>query len=175
MPDFIPAGTNEEAWKLLAPHRFYAVRAPQDEDVHLRFGLSHGIYLSVARTEAPGRVINNIEFEAGNPELLGQLPENTTVVIGRVSECSIKILHAIVSRHHLELRLEGNILLLRDMGSTNGTYIHEDNRFFDIEEYIEFHPVEKPADSTLDEIHEAFGPELADFLTRFKESKKKDN
>src|SRR6478672_1432024 len=48
--------------------------------------------------------------------------EKTTV--GRVSDNAFEIPEASVSSHHAELVLQGNDLLVRDLGSTNGTFIN---------------------------------------------------
>ncbi|HOQ46604.1 MAG TPA: transglycosylase SLT domain-containing protein [Bryobacteraceae bacterium] len=47
--------------------------------------------------------------------LVGRNPENDVVVTG--PDC------AIVSGHHLEIRREGNSFILRDLNSTNGTFV----------------------------------------------------
>jgi pSer/pThr/pTyr-binding forkhead associated (FHA) protein len=48
--------------------------------------------------------------------------ERTTV--GRVSDNAFEIPEASVSSHHAELILKGNEVLVRDLGSTNGTFIN---------------------------------------------------
>src|ERR1041384_5695987 len=48
--------------------------------------------------------------------------EKTTV--GRVSDNAFEIPEASVSSHHAELTLRGNDLLVKDLGSTNGTFIN---------------------------------------------------
>ena len=47
--------------------------------------------------------------------------EKTTV--GRVSDNAFEIPEASVSSHHAELTLRGNDVLVKDLGSTNGTYL----------------------------------------------------
>ena len=46
------------------------------------------------------------------------------VEIGRALECDISILEPGLSRKHAELELDGDDLLLRDLGSVNGTYVN---------------------------------------------------
>jgi predicted component of type VI protein secretion system len=46
------------------------------------------------------------------------------LVIGRKEGCDIRIPVASVSREHCEFRVEDGKLLLRDMGSSNGTYVN---------------------------------------------------
>ena len=48
--------------------------------------------------------------------------EKTTV--GRVSDNAFEIPEASVSSHHAELTLRGNDVLVKDLGSTNGTFIN---------------------------------------------------
>src|SRR3989442_14712458 len=48
--------------------------------------------------------------------------DKTTV--GRVSDNAFEIPEASVSSHHCELTLRGNDLLVKDLGSTNGTFIN---------------------------------------------------
>jgi pSer/pThr/pTyr-binding forkhead associated (FHA) protein len=50
--------------------------------------------------------------------------DKTTV--GRVSDNAFEIPEASVSSHHCELLLRGNDLLVKDLGSTNGTFINGD-------------------------------------------------
>ena len=49
------------------------------------------------------------------------------VVVGRTSQCDLRIPLSSVSRRHCELAVEGEQLRLRDLGSSNGTY-HNDQR-----------------------------------------------
>jgi hypothetical protein len=50
--------------------------------------------------------------------------DKTTV--GRVSDNAFEIPEASVSSHHCELTLRGNDLFVKDLGSTNGTFINGD-------------------------------------------------
>lgn len=51
---------------------------------------------------------------------------NETVAIGRGLDCDLQIPLPSVSRRHCELRLEGDTVLLKDTGSSNGTYHNTD-------------------------------------------------
>jgi hypothetical protein len=46
------------------------------------------------------------------------------VVIGRSSACQLVLADDTVSRRHAELRIEGGRWLLRDLGSSNGTWVN---------------------------------------------------
>jgi predicted component of type VI protein secretion system len=45
------------------------------------------------------------------------------VTIGRGSEAELKLVHALVSRQHCELFLEQGHMMVRDLGSLNGTFV----------------------------------------------------
>lgn len=45
-------------------------------------------------------------------------------LIGRKDDCAIRIPLAEVSRHHCEVRVEGDTALLHDLGAANGTYLN---------------------------------------------------
>ncbi len=46
------------------------------------------------------------------------------IVLGRAADCEVIVADARVSRHHAELRREGDSFLLADLGSTNGTFLN---------------------------------------------------
>ncbi len=52
-------------------------------------------------------------------------PLQSTVVIGRQSECEIPIPSEEVSRRHAELRVTPDGVMVEDLGSSNGTYIND--------------------------------------------------
>ena len=58
------------------------------------------------------------------PEKGQVIPIMDRVEIGRALECDIYILEPALSRKHAELELVGDDLLLRDLGSVNGTYVN---------------------------------------------------
>ncbi len=47
-------------------------------------------------------------------------------VIGRLDDCQIRIRSAKISRHHCEVLNDGQTLTVRDLGSSNGTYLNQD-------------------------------------------------
>jgi pSer/pThr/pTyr-binding forkhead associated (FHA) protein len=53
-----------------------------------------------------------------------EIPLRTRAIIGRQTDCQIRIPSASISRHHCELTLADSKILLRDMGSSNGTYVN---------------------------------------------------
>ena len=48
------------------------------------------------------------------------------VVIGRGEECKVRVPLASVSRHHCELFIEDDELMVRDLRSSNGTFVNKD-------------------------------------------------
>ncbi len=48
------------------------------------------------------------------------------VIIGRSPKCHIHIDQESVSRNHCRIRFDGRDFLVRDLGSTNGTYVNDD-------------------------------------------------
>lgn len=52
------------------------------------------------------------------------LGENKEVIVGRDDTCDIRILAKSVSREHCAIEQSGEDLVLRDLGSTGGTYLN---------------------------------------------------
>ncbi len=167
MPRIVPKDTPEAAWHQLPPNKDFAIRSTKEDVINIRLGQGQGVFLMIAPIQLELRAVHSINFEHGEPVVLAKLNDKENTIVGRTSECRVKIIHAIVSRQHLMLRFDGTILVVRDMGSTNGTYCHNANVCFDIGDYLAAHPIDKAGESTLDQIHEVFGPTLDDFLTRY--------
>jgi pSer/pThr/pTyr-binding forkhead associated (FHA) protein len=53
-----------------------------------------------------------------------EIPLKTRAIIGRQTDCQIRIPSSGISRHHCELTVNGPKILLRDMGSSNGTFVN---------------------------------------------------
>src|SRR5262245_7618144 len=51
------------------------------------------------------------------------LGENKEVIVGRDETCDIRILAKSVSREHCAIEQDGDELILRDLGSSGGTYL----------------------------------------------------
>jgi hypothetical protein len=169
---FVPKNVSDELWKPLASHCSRAFRANAEETIYLRLGKGKSLYLELVATQMGARLVNLLEYESGSGNLLHRLADQTSLLVGRTSDCAVKIVNPIVSRRHVELSLDGNVLVVTDLGSSNGTYFHSDGFGFDIDPYLQSRPLDGAEDRTLDAIHEAFGPNLDDFLRRY--SQKKD-
>ena len=58
------------------------------------------------------------------PEKGQVIPIVERVEIGRALECDISILEPALSRKHAEIELDGDKLVIRDLGSVNGTWVN---------------------------------------------------
>jgi EAL domain-containing protein (putative c-di-GMP-specific phosphodiesterase class I) len=61
--------------------------------------------------------------EAGRQWLVNIV--STPFVIGRADDCNLRLVDDRVSRHHGEIRISGDLLWIRDLQSTNGTYVNQ--------------------------------------------------
>ncbi len=51
------------------------------------------------------------------------LEEEKALTFGRGSDCDVFLDDITVSRHHCEIIVENDVVTLKDLGSTNGTYV----------------------------------------------------
>lgn len=51
--------------------------------------------------------------------------ESVPFVIGRSENCNLKLNDDRISRHHSEIRISGDLLWIRDLQSTNGTFVNQ--------------------------------------------------
>jgi EAL domain-containing protein (putative c-di-GMP-specific phosphodiesterase class I) len=51
--------------------------------------------------------------------------DSVPFVIGRADDCNLKLTDRHVSRYHSEIRISGDLLWIRDLKSTNGTFINQ--------------------------------------------------
>jgi pSer/pThr/pTyr-binding forkhead associated (FHA) protein len=71
---------------------------------------------------APWRLVSDSSWLPGKTFII--MPERT-VVIGRTDQCDITIPGTHLSRRHTELKIQGSNLLVKDLGSSNGTFLNE--------------------------------------------------
>ena len=58
------------------------------------------------------------------PEKGQVIPIVERTEVGRALECDISVLEPSLSRKHAELEVDGNQLIIRELGSVNGTYVN---------------------------------------------------
>jgi pSer/pThr/pTyr-binding forkhead associated (FHA) protein len=75
---------------------------------------------------------------------LVEFPEGD-FVIGRGPECHVRANSEIISRQHCMLRIHGTVVIVRDLGSTNGTLVNGklvvEERPLDIGDTIQLGPL----------------------------------
>ena len=77
----------------------------------------------LAETTAAGTAVIHYD-SAGNEVARHTIPENTTMVLGRAAPATVLDgADSTLSRRHLSLSTERGRLLLRDLGSRNGTFV----------------------------------------------------
>ena len=54
--------------------------------------------------------------------------DDSVTIVGRQQGCQIRIVSSLVSRKHCELTERGGQLRIRDLGSSNGTYVNDSRR-----------------------------------------------
>src|SRR5210317_2077812 len=50
--------------------------------------------------------------------------KSVPLVIGRADDCDLKLTDGLISRHHSEIHISSDLLWIRDLKSTNGTYVN---------------------------------------------------
>jgi hypothetical protein len=103
------------------------VTLARDDDLETGLFRVHSEAKAGVATQAPaGRVPASAPMEAGHPRLVADDTAHplarAVTRLGRGSDVDIRIDDPGVSRHHAEILL-GREVVLRDLGSTNGTYV----------------------------------------------------
>ena len=96
----------------------------------LRFGTLEMIVLDPrklheqddATQSAPWRLVSDSSWLPGKTFII--MPDRA-VIIGRTDKCDITIPGTHLSRRHTELRIQGSQLLVKDLGSSNGTFLND--------------------------------------------------
>lgn len=133
----------EQGYSFVGP---VGVRFEQDPALdtgrfHLRSGVVRGTTVEGGelRRPADGQRAGPAGPSPTNPRLLVSPPEATgddgengehafevtapVTVLGRGTDCDLRLVDSGVSRHHAELRFEDDEVVLIDLGSTNGTLV----------------------------------------------------
>jgi pSer/pThr/pTyr-binding forkhead associated (FHA) protein len=92
-----------------------------DSEAELNHTLNHEVMtMALKDTQVPRLVIFTSSKTWDVP-----LDQVDSLSIGRVEDNALVLEHPKVSRHHAVVSRKGNIFVLRDLGSTNGTWFHE--------------------------------------------------
>lgn len=75
-----------------------------------------------ADQSAPWRLVSDSSWLPGKTFII--MPDRA-VTIGRTDQCDITIPGTHLSRRHTELRIQGSKLLVKDLGSSNGTFLND--------------------------------------------------
>jgi pSer/pThr/pTyr-binding forkhead associated (FHA) protein len=75
-----------------------------------------------ASQSAPWRLVSDSSWLPGKTFII--MPDRA-VIIGRTDRCDITIPGTHLSRRHTELRIQGSQLLVKDLGSSNGTFLND--------------------------------------------------
>ena len=70
----------------------------------------------------PWRLVSESSWLSGKHFII---PTDKTVLLGRDQKCDIVIPGSHLSRKHLEIQVEGNVLRIKDLKSANGTYLND--------------------------------------------------
>ena len=70
-----------------------------------------------------GNMIKAKLVVVGGDTKYGEVPLTYPSVIGRGSDCDITLRHPLVSRRHCEILADDGHLIVRDLGSLNGTFV----------------------------------------------------
>jgi len=75
-----------------------------------------------ASLSAPWRLVSDSSWLPAKTFII--MPDRA-VIIGRTDKCDITIPGTHLSRRHTELRIQGSKLLVKDLGSSNGTFLND--------------------------------------------------
>jgi hypothetical protein len=99
----------------------YGFIGPVSVTVGVDEELTAGTFVIISEAvEGEGRPLGWIRTSDGRQIMITDEP----VTIGRLPECGIVLADINASRHHAELRPDGDSVVLTDLGSTNGTRVN---------------------------------------------------
>src|SRR5262245_55571732 len=80
--------------------------------------------MSAGEADASGQVRAFLVLCARSGAVVVDLPLDEDVVVGRDAEADLRIDDELVSRRHALVRFDGALLMVRDLGSRNGTRVN---------------------------------------------------
>jgi hypothetical protein len=108
-----------EAAREHAEIEHYSLVGPVEVDIFESTRLKPG-QIDVAASVIEGSLPHELVLHDGRRFTIG----TESLVIGRLPECDVVLNDPNVSRRHAEVALEGGDVVLRDLGSTNGTKVN---------------------------------------------------
>jgi len=128
----------EQGYSFVGPvrMRFEGVPDLTTGTFRIRSGVIRGSTVEGGEVRRPASDLPRPQGAAfpGNPRLIVAGPEGggqrqydlqtPVTLLGRGTDCDLRLVDPGVSRHHAELRLEENQVVLVDLGSTNGTFVN---------------------------------------------------
>lgn len=133
-------------YERLRPHRVYLEEewAALLQEIGQRVGIAFGAAPAVELRETDSTVLGAIEIDVLDDEPAHEQPEGEVLVlrmikgmppdarftlsrslrVGRSTESEIFLVDPSVSRNHAVLEVRGNDVVVRDSGSTNGTFVN---------------------------------------------------
>ena len=108
-------------------HRSFAIREKAQREL-IAAGRSSLRFLRAACKERDIEVVRRAEraideMAAGGDQHTYELQTPVTL-LGRGTDCDLRLVDPGVSRHHAELRVENGQVVLVDLSSTNGTFVN---------------------------------------------------
>jgi FhaA, N-terminal domain/FHA domain len=115
LDEVVTVAARENGWRLVGP-----------VEVHLETSVDvpRGI-LECAGDSLPGHLEPWGQLIASDGSVVIPLAMNRTL-IGRALDCDVRFSNAEVSRHHVVIARVGDQVVLRDVGSSNGTWVNND-------------------------------------------------
>jgi Protein of unknown function (DUF3662)/FHA domain len=100
----------------------YSFVGPVEVEIYEGSALKSGRFTIAAevRQSEDGGVLAELVLPDGRRVSVGSEP----LVIGRLPECGVVLQDSNVSRRHAELRRNGEVVVVTDLGSTNGTRVN---------------------------------------------------
>jgi hypothetical protein len=108
-----------EAAREHAQREGYSLLGPVEVDIYERSQLKSG-QVDIAAQVAEGQAEYVLKLADGRTIAVSDVP----VVIGRLPDCEIVLNDPNVSRRHAEVFLQGDDVVVSDLGSTNGTKVN---------------------------------------------------
>ncbi len=115
----------EQGYSFVGPvrMRFEGVPDLTTGTFRIRSGVIRGTTVEDGEIGNPRLLVSGPDGADGNTQRTYELSAPLTI-LGRGTDCDLRLVDPGVSRHHAELRVEDGEVVLVDLGSTNGTFVN---------------------------------------------------